>query len=600
MPSHSCKHATVIKSLLFVWLFFSGSAFSAQLEEPRPVSPTTEAPPQTNEASDDSEPKLQNYQLKHAKAAEVLKLCKQLHGIKNGVTTDERTNSIVFFANDEAARELGESLALLDSETPSPIIPPVAQGSSQEARVPAKTKPAGLFRKYTFKHAKAAAVLKILREASGGSDFGTDDVEGFVVDERTNSIIWKVDTVSLDFEEVCKKLDTESPEEDVQVHNHERYERVPVIGPTTEGGAPIALDPPSDDEVLQALEKSPSTRGGIPLAFEKHRNNLKIVKEKIADYVDPPRFVPLIGMAKLHHAHYKCTLYLSERTNNGWPAPYTLEEKAASEVIYIDHNHFHIVDNGPTPASQAPPSSQTFNFSPGFEPGESLESLTQRYNELEQLTYHLANKIKQSKSLSETERKEIQLAVRKSFEARQALQRAELADLAQRMKSMQQSIELRDKLADKVVERRVEDLLNPNLKWEVMQTKTPNLSQATERPEPDASRQPIARAIWEIVNQLSLDDDQKPPFGIVLTEMDCYPKEQLADVKEEIREQIVSELKTYGHLFVTSTRVAEAALSSLQLKPKDLLLPNEQAQFFEALEKEGQSAQVYSAYKTDP
>ena len=44
----------------------------------------------------------------------------------------------------------------------------------------------------------------------------------------------------------------------------------------------------------------------------------------------------------------------------------------------------------------------------------------------------------------------------------QALQRAELADLAQRMKSMQQSIDMRDKLADKVVEKRVEDLLNPN------------------------------------------------------------------------------------------------------------------------------------------
>jgi uncharacterized protein (TIGR03067 family) len=34
------------------------------------------------------------------------------------------------------------------------------------------------------------------------------------------------------------------------------------------------------------------------------------------------------------------------------------------------------------------------------------------------------------------------------------------------MKSMQQSIDMRDKLADKVVERRVEDLLNPNLKWD--------------------------------------------------------------------------------------------------------------------------------------
>ena len=31
---------------------------------------------------------------------------------------------------------------------------------------------------------------------------------------------------------------------------------------------------------------------------------------------------------------------------------------------------------------------------------------------------------------------------------------------------MQRSIEMRDKLADKVVERRVQDLLNPDLKWD--------------------------------------------------------------------------------------------------------------------------------------
>jgi hypothetical protein len=139
--------------------------------------------------------------------------------------------------------------------------------------------------------------------------------------------------------------------EEWEFHNHERYERVPIIGPITAGETPIALDPPSDDEVIQALEKARPTRGGIPLFWEKHRNNVQIVKEKIADYTDPPRFIPLIGMASLHHAHYKCTIYFSERTINGWPVPYTLEDKEASEVIYIDHNHFHMCGNPDTGAS---------------------------------------------------------------------------------------------------------------------------------------------------------------------------------------------------------------------------------------------------------
>lgn len=131
-------------------------------------------------------------------------------------------------------------------------------------------------------------------------------------------------------------------QEELEFHNHERYERVPIIGPITAGGPAIALDPPSDDEVMQALEKARPVRGGIPLLYEKQRNNVQIVKCKIADYVDPPRFIPLIGMASLHHAHYKCTVYFTERTINGWPVPYTLEDKEAVEVIYIDHNHFHM------------------------------------------------------------------------------------------------------------------------------------------------------------------------------------------------------------------------------------------------------------------
>ena len=367
---------------------------------------------------------------------------------------------------------------------------------------------------------------------------------------------------------------------EAQLNSHQRYERVPVIGPTTEGDASIALDPPSDEEVIQALEKARPTRGFIPLLYQKHPNNVRIVREKIAEFVDPPRNIPLIGMAKLHHAHYRCTIHFSERS-----------DKDASEVIYIDHNHFHLCGNDPTRATQSPQASQPFHFSMGFERGESLASLKQRYNELEQQTHQLANKLKQSISLSEAERSELQAAVRKSFEARQALQRAELADLAQRMQNMQQSIDLRDKLADKVIERRVEDLLNPNLKWDVTRTSTPNLSQATEQLKPDASRQPIERAIWEIVNQLSLGDNPKLPLGIVLTEIESFPKVQLPDFKEEIREQVVSALETYGHLIVTSRRVAEATLLGLQLKPKDLLLPKQLAQYFEALEKEGQSAQ---------
>ncbi len=126
---------------------------------------------------------------------------------------------------------------------------------------------------------------------------------------------------------------------------HERYARVPVLGPITSGGPPAALDPPSDDQVMRALEKVHPVEGGIPLLHEVQRNNVRIVKELIADYVDPVRVYPLVGPAQQHHAHYKCTVYYSELTRVGWPVPHTLSDEDSVEVIYIDHNHLHMAGN---------------------------------------------------------------------------------------------------------------------------------------------------------------------------------------------------------------------------------------------------------------
>lgn len=131
---------------------------------------------------------------------------------------------------------------------------------------------------------------------------------------------------------------------------HERYERVAILGPITQGGVPKALDPPSDDQIIRALEKVQPVQGGIPLLWERQRNNVRIVKELIADYVDPVRVYPLVGPAQQHHAHYKCTIYYDEVVYNGWPMPYrTIDESV--EVIYIDHNHLHMVGDVDTGAT---------------------------------------------------------------------------------------------------------------------------------------------------------------------------------------------------------------------------------------------------------
>ena len=131
----------------------------------------------------------------------------------------------------------------------------------------------------------------------------------------------------------------------------ERYGRVPVIGPITSGGPAQALDPPSDDEIMRALERAQPLEGGVPFLHEIQRNNVRIVKNKISDYIDPPRVYPLIGPAQLHHCHYKCTIYYTETQRMSWPLPHTLRDEDAQEVIYVDHNHLHMVGNVDTGAS---------------------------------------------------------------------------------------------------------------------------------------------------------------------------------------------------------------------------------------------------------
>ncbi|HZZ71056.1 MAG TPA: hypothetical protein VFE24_02320 [Pirellulales bacterium] len=132
--------------------------------------------------------------------------------------------------------------------------------------------------------------------------------------------------------------------------NKERYERAPILGPIPPGGPTAALDTPSDDEVMVALEKADPVEGGVPLLHEITRNNVRIVKEKISDYIDPPRVIPLIGPAQLHHCHYRCTVYYTKVTNVGWPIPHRLVDEDCRECLYIDHDHFHMVGNVDTGA----------------------------------------------------------------------------------------------------------------------------------------------------------------------------------------------------------------------------------------------------------
>lgn len=127
--------------------------------------------------------------------------------------------------------------------------------------------------------------------------------------------------------------------------NTERYKKMPILGPLAAGAPAIALDPPSEDEVMRKLEEARPVQGGFPYLNEVQRTNVRIVVEPLQDSIDPPRSYPLVGPAQLHHAHYKCIVYYTEVTRVGWPVPYTTTNEDCQEVVYIDHDHLHMVGN---------------------------------------------------------------------------------------------------------------------------------------------------------------------------------------------------------------------------------------------------------------
>jgi hypothetical protein len=91
---------------------------------------------------------------------------------------------------------------------------------------------------------------------------------------------------------------------------------------------------PSPDEVLRAL---PPQKGGIPYVIDLSKRDVKVTVERLADVVDPPRFFPLIGPARLHRCHWKCTVSYTEEVQSDFAFP-VISRRPRVEVIYIDRD----------------------------------------------------------------------------------------------------------------------------------------------------------------------------------------------------------------------------------------------------------------------
>jgi RNA polymerase sigma factor (sigma-70 family) len=94
------------------------------------------------------------------------------------------------------------------------------------------------------------------------------------------------------------------------------------------------IAPPSEAEVLRALPRGVRS---VPGVCEVFRDDVQLVRERLVDKTDPPRFFPLVGLAQLHHRHWKCTVYYTETIESGYPFPFRLSRPRV-EVVYIDQD----------------------------------------------------------------------------------------------------------------------------------------------------------------------------------------------------------------------------------------------------------------------
>jgi Bacterial type II and III secretion system protein len=122
------------------------------------------------------------------------------------------------------------------------------------------------------------------------------------------------------------------------------YERIGVdFNVIVPGQLPSGDIPPSRAEILRAL---PPASPGIPYVYDEYRDNFQITYEKIADRIDAPVFVPLVGPAQVHHGHWKCYVYFTQTIEVAYPVPFKVAKKRAA-VVYIDKDRLHLCAGQP-------------------------------------------------------------------------------------------------------------------------------------------------------------------------------------------------------------------------------------------------------------
>lgn len=102
--------------------------------------------------------------------------------------------------------------------------------------------------------------------------------------------------------------------------------------------APTCQEAPDEATILSKLPRLPRSLRHV---CESSRDDVQIVTELVTDRFDEQRFFPLVGVARMHHCHWKCTVSYNETIEGRFPF-YFRCTRPRVEVIYLDQDSLHV------------------------------------------------------------------------------------------------------------------------------------------------------------------------------------------------------------------------------------------------------------------
>ncbi len=136
------------------------------------------------------------------------------------------------------------------------------------------------------------------------------------------------------------KIVTDATHEEAEVKGGSvKSAPLPIIPPSRSDETSPGAEPPDEAAILRAM---PPVENDYPGFVTIHRDNMQIVTECLVDRIDPPRFYPLVGPARLRHCHWKCTVYYTEIVEGVDPSIAVRSTTPRVDVIYVDTDRLHL------------------------------------------------------------------------------------------------------------------------------------------------------------------------------------------------------------------------------------------------------------------